>query len=91
MHAGLTDATQFASAGARQDAEDAMKTTTAWETVRLPRYWKASKNGHFDVVVVGGGIFGLTAGYLLKKAGKKVCLLERDRLGRVTRAARRPI
>ena len=34
-------------------------------------------------MVIGGGITGVTAAYLLKKAGKKVCLLERDRLGYV--------
>ena len=39
------------------------------------------KSGRFDVVVIGGGIVGVTAAYLLKKAGKSVCLLERDRLG----------
>ncbi|KAJ3340581.1 hypothetical protein HDU91_000831 [Kappamyces sp. JEL0680] len=30
----------------------------------------------FDVIVVGGGIVGCTVSYLLKQAGKKVCLLE---------------
>jgi glycine/D-amino acid oxidase-like deaminating enzyme/nitrite reductase/ring-hydroxylating ferredoxin subunit len=30
---------------------------------------------------VGGGIAGVSAAYFLKRAGKKVCLLERDRLG----------
>ena len=58
-----------------------MKTSTAWEAVRVARFPKLARKGHFDVVVIGGGITGLTAGYLLKKAGKKVCLLERDRLG----------
>jgi len=58
-----------------------MKTTTAWDAVRLPRYSKLKKKGRFDVVVIGGGITGLTAAYLLKKAGKSVCLLERGRLG----------
>jgi glycine/D-amino acid oxidase-like deaminating enzyme/nitrite reductase/ring-hydroxylating ferredoxin subunit len=79
--AGLADASLFASAGGRQDTEDIMQTTTAWETVHLPRFSKVTKSGRFDVVVVGGGIFGLTAGYLLKQAGKSVCLLDRDRLG----------
>lgn len=35
----------------------------------------------FDVVVVGGGITGLTIAYFLKRAGKKVCVLERRKLG----------
>ena len=36
-----------------------------------------------DVLVVGGGITGLTAAYLLSKAGRSVALLERERLGSV--------
>jgi len=32
-----------------------------------------------DVVVVGGGITGLTTAYLLSRAGRRVVLLERDR------------
>ena len=36
-----------------------------------------------DVVVVGGGITGVTAAYLLKKAGCSVVLLERRRFGGV--------
>lgn len=34
-----------------------------------------------DVLVVGGGITGVTAAYLLAKEGLSVALLERDRLG----------
>jgi len=55
---------------------------SAWDDAKLPQFPKLSKDGDFDVVVIGGGITGLTAAYLLKKAGKQVCLLERDRLGR---------
>ena len=33
-----------------------------------------------DVAVVGGGIVGLTSAYLLQKEGRRVALLERDRL-----------
>ena len=44
----------------------------------LPRY---EADGQFDVVVIGGGITGLSAAFFLHQAGQSVCLLERDRLG----------
>jgi glycine/D-amino acid oxidase-like deaminating enzyme/nitrite reductase/ring-hydroxylating ferredoxin subunit len=34
-----------------------------------------------DVAIVGGGITGLTAAYLLKRSGKRVAVFERDRIG----------
>ncbi len=55
---------------------------SAWDDAKLPQFQKLAKDAAYDVVVIGGGITGLTASYLLKKAGKQVCLLERDRLGR---------
>lgn len=36
-----------------------------------------------DVLVVGGGITGITTAYLLRKAGMSVALIERGRLGHV--------
>ncbi|PWT71038.1 MAG: NAD(P)/FAD-dependent oxidoreductase, partial [Bacteroidetes bacterium] len=37
---------------------------------------------YYDVVVIGAGVGGLTAGALLSKAGFTVCVLEREtRLG----------
>ena len=58
-----------------------MKTEPLWQRVRRPRFPRIAAEAHYDVVVIGGGITGITTAYLLKQAGKKVCLLERDRLG----------
>src|SRR4051812_35008893 len=44
-----------------------------------PKFGKLAENMSVDVVVVGGGITGITAAYLIKKAGLKVALLERWR------------
>jgi glycine/D-amino acid oxidase-like deaminating enzyme/nitrite reductase/ring-hydroxylating ferredoxin subunit len=54
--------------------------TSPWLRTRSARYGELTKSGHYDVVVIGGGITGVTAAYLLTRAGKRVCLLERDRL-----------
>ncbi len=47
-------------------------------TSSLPKFPRLSKNLKVDVVVLGSGITGVTAAYLLKRAGRKVALLERD-------------
>ena len=52
------------------------------ERAKLPRFSKLSQDLDVDVAVVGGGIAGITAAYLLKKAGRTVALLERDRCAR---------
>jgi D-amino-acid dehydrogenase len=36
---------------------------------------------HSDVVIIGGGIIGLTCAYYLKKAGRQVCVIEQDKIG----------
>jgi glycine/D-amino acid oxidase-like deaminating enzyme/nitrite reductase/ring-hydroxylating ferredoxin subunit len=54
-----------------------------WQETKIPRYRPLKEFTAFDVVVVGGGITGLTAAYLLQKAGKSVCVVERDRVGMV--------
>jgi glycine/D-amino acid oxidase-like deaminating enzyme/nitrite reductase/ring-hydroxylating ferredoxin subunit len=55
-------------------------TTPYWQTsVALPRFRSLDRDLHVDVAIVGGGITGITAAYLLKKAGKNVALLERHR------------
>lgn len=52
-----------------------------WQQTTLPKFAPLAQSGKYDVVVIGGGMTGLCAAYFLKMAGKKVCLLERDRLG----------
>lgn len=52
----------------------------------LPAAKAPSRDLEVDVVVVGGGITGITAAYLLKQSGRTVALLERDRFARVDTA-----
>ncbi|RIX60244.1 FAD-dependent oxidoreductase [Paenibacillus nanensis] len=49
-------------------------------TEELPSYPKLQSNIEADVVVVGGGISGITTAYILTKAGLRVVLLEAGRL-----------
>ncbi len=39
---------------------------------------EAINQQHFDVIIIGGGVSGLTAAALLSKAGLSVCLLEKQ-------------
>jgi len=46
-----------------------------------PKYAALAANIRVDVCVVGGGIAGLTAAYLLQREGKTVCVLEAGEIG----------
>lgn len=50
------------------------------DSVELPQFNPLTEDIQVDVVIVGGGITGLTAAYLLVNEGKQVALLEADEL-----------
>ncbi|MDP1562993.1 MAG: FAD-dependent oxidoreductase [Pirellulaceae bacterium] len=58
-----------------------MATRSYWKKIQIPRYAPLNHSIHVDVLVVGGGMTGVTAAWLLKKSGKKVALIERDQCG----------
>ena len=59
-------------------------TSPYWaDSVSMPGFPKLDDDLQVDVVVIGGGITGLTAAYLLTAAGKTVAVLERGRCAEV--------
>ncbi|MDQ6623661.1 MAG: FAD-dependent oxidoreductase [Verrucomicrobiota bacterium] len=61
-----------------------MDTTPYWIDTAEPKEFPALEKAlTVDVLVVGGGITGLTTAYLLKKSGLTVALVERGRIARI--------
>jgi glycine/D-amino acid oxidase-like deaminating enzyme/nitrite reductase/ring-hydroxylating ferredoxin subunit len=58
--------------------------TPYWQdSAPMARYPALDRNLTVDVVVIGAGITGLTAAYLLKRAGQSVAVIDRSRAGGV--------
>lgn len=56
--------------------------TSYWiDSATLPSFPAIEHDVDVDTIVVGGGVTGLTAAYLLKRAGRSVALVERARCG----------
>lgn len=51
-----------------------------WRKFELPLFNKLNEDVSFDVAIVGGGITGITTGYLLAKEGLKVAIIEAGRI-----------
>jgi glycine/D-amino acid oxidase-like deaminating enzyme/nitrite reductase/ring-hydroxylating ferredoxin subunit len=49
---------------------------TYWREIELPTFQKLTEDISVDVAIVGAGITGITAAYLLSKEGLKVAILE---------------
>ncbi|WHY87432.1 FAD-dependent oxidoreductase [Neobacillus novalis] len=49
---------------------------TYWREIELPSFRKLTEDLTVEVAIVGAGITGITAAYLLSKEGKKVALLD---------------
>ena len=49
---------------------------TYWREIELPAFNSLEQDLSVDVAIVGAGISGITAAYLLSKEGLKVALLE---------------
>jgi glycine/D-amino acid oxidase-like deaminating enzyme/nitrite reductase/ring-hydroxylating ferredoxin subunit len=61
-----------------------VETLPYWaDSASLPELGKIDRDIDADVVVIGGGITGLTTAYLLLSAGKSVAVLERGRCASV--------
>jgi glycine/D-amino acid oxidase-like deaminating enzyme len=57
-----------------------IETIPFWsDSASLPEFPKLNRSERVDVVIVGGGLMGLTSAYLLTTAGRRVAVLERDR------------
>lgn len=57
-----------------------MDTTPYWiATQPIPQFDPIQRDVTVDVAIVGGGLTGITAAYLLKQAGVRVALIERER------------
>jgi len=57
-----------------------MEEKTYWQKgLSLPKFPAISKNVEVDVAIIGAGLTGITAAYLLKQSGAKVALFDRER------------
>jgi glycine/D-amino acid oxidase-like deaminating enzyme/nitrite reductase/ring-hydroxylating ferredoxin subunit len=65
-------------------AKSHIATQPYWiDSASLPKFPKLDRDEEVDVAIVGAGITGLTAAYLLTLDGRRVALLERERCAQI--------
>ncbi|RQP14953.1 MAG: FAD-dependent oxidoreductase [Chryseobacterium sp.] len=52
-----------------------------WQTIPGPKFKPSANHDHYDVIIAGGGITGVSLAYRLQKHGKKCLLLEAREIG----------
>jgi glycine/D-amino acid oxidase-like deaminating enzyme/nitrite reductase/ring-hydroxylating ferredoxin subunit len=60
-----------------------MDTKSKWSEIDIKPFPKLTSSKNFEVIIIGGGITGITTAYLLSKHGIKVGLIEREKIGGV--------
>src|SRR4029453_6526722 len=61
-----------------------MRNVPVWiDDTPIRKFPKLQRNISADVIIIGAGITGITAAYLLKKAGSTVALIERERVASI--------
>src|SRR4029453_15212341 len=61
-----------------------MRNVFVWiDDAPIRKFPKLQRNISVDIVVVGAGVTGITAAYLLKKAGLTVALIDRERMASI--------
>src|SRR3954464_15150123 len=61
-----------------------MRNVPVWiDDTPIETFPKVQSNISVDVLIVGAGITGITAAYLLKKAGSTVALIEREQVASI--------
>ena len=59
-------------------------TQPVWsDSARFPSYPRLERDEAVDVAIVGGGVTGLTAAYLLTQEGCSVAVVERERCAQI--------
>jgi len=59
-----------------------MKYKSIWKDTKINiKYPKLDSNKNFDILVIGGGLTGISTIYNLKDSNLKVCLVEKNKIG----------